>query len=550
MSTNLESKMTLEKTENVNVERERSWFSRRKILITMTVLLLVSLYFCLVPSRLVVSPETTLTTLLKPNGKPDYVGTFRQEHNGQLTNPDDNGLRMVIEKFGPYVLEMSPLMRNSVWEDLPKDTTGMGNWYREKWIPLCDAMSIDPAKKPVEYKPISVKIDETKKEEYVKRTFLTSLMTKSWRAEDYPDIAEFVRENEGALAVYAAAAKKPQWICYRYETNNITETLLPDVQSTRSACRDFAIRANERISRNDIAGAFDDALSIIRIGRHLTKGESLVERLAGFSGELIGIDVIQSILTYGNPNAEQIHQFIKELDNLPKADHSLDKIIRFEKMAVLELLFNLRNEFRDNKDDWQNMINSDSRAQMLTWLSILPIDYNIASKRIQSCYINMEKANKETDYRKRKQICASLDHAVEKAGGAITKPQEVLFRLPLIQLRSTLVADYISLLMFPSFGAFANAEARLETLKDLLRISFALELYQRENGQYPDKLEVLAPKYISAIPNDIFTSNELTYKKNDNGYILYSFGQNEIDDNGAAEQYKDITVERKKDSSK
>ncbi|MDR1925440.1 MAG: hypothetical protein LBQ66_13800, partial [Planctomycetaceae bacterium] len=60
----------------------------------------------------------------------------------------------------------------------------------------------------------------------------------------------------------------------------------------------------------------------------------------------------------------------------------------------------------------------------------------------------------------------------------------------------------------------------------------------------PDKLESIAPKYIDVIPEDPFTSKELTYKKIDNGYILYSFGKNKIDDGG--DDSKDITVERKR----
>ncbi|MDR1925484.1 MAG: hypothetical protein LBQ66_14020 [Planctomycetaceae bacterium] len=553
MSTNLESKVTLEKTDNVNVERKRSWFSRRKILITLFVILAVLSYFCLVPSRLVLSPETTLITLLKPDGTPDYVGAFLLEHNGQLTNPDSNGLRMVIEKFGPYILEQSALMRDCVWEDLPKDESWHGKFYREKWIPLCNAMSIDPAKKPVEYKPISAKIVETKKEEYKKSGFHSSLTTKSWRAEDYPDIAEFVRENEGAMAVYAAAAKKPQWICYRYEPNILIGILLPDVHVTRAVYSDFAIRANERISRNDIAGAFDDALTILRIGRHITNNSrTFVETFVGIVADKMGIDVIQSILTYGKPSAEQIHQFIKELDNLPKTDQSLDKIIRLQKMFELELLFKLRDELVGNKD---NLYDNDDvppnpQIRLLRWLSILPIDYNVASKRIHVYYAILEEMSKETDVKKRRQIGLRYDPEVMKLGDTIKKTQDTLLRLLPIRYRSELVADHINCFMLPAVGSFANAEAKTETLKDQLRVSFALELYQRENGQYPDNLEALVPKYISVIPDDIFASQKLTYKKNDNGYILYSLGLNEIDDNGDAQQFKDLVVERKIDVNK
>jgi hypothetical protein len=516
----------------------------------LSVFLAVSLYFCLVPSCLILSPETTLITQLDAEGKPDYAGTFRQENNKKLINPEDNGLRMVIEKFGPYVLEQTRLMQDSVWEDLPEDTTEKGKWYREKWMPLCKAMSIDHTKKPTEYKSIESKINATKKEEYQKTGFLSSLLNKSWRADDYPDIAKFVSEADEALSVYAVAVKKPQWVCYRPVDKGLMAVLLTDVHASRSLCADFAIRANERISRNDIVGAFDDVLSIFRIARHLTNDDSMiVARFTGFAIEATGVNAAQSILTYGKPNAEQIRQFMNEFNKIPKYNKSIDNITRFEKMMLLEILFSIKRfaALYDDDDDWGSTRFSDSYLAALVFRSLpaLPIDYNIAAKRLLSNLESLDKVNKESDFDKRMQIDKQMDLDFFKLEESLKKPLLVLPRVPLIRQRSALLADYLTCLLAPALGSFYTAEARMETQEDMLRVSFALELYQRENGQYPDKLEAIVPKYIDVIPQDKFAAKELTYKKNDNGYILYSFGRNKIDDNGDAKQQKDIVIERK-----
>ncbi|MDR1925438.1 MAG: hypothetical protein LBQ66_13790 [Planctomycetaceae bacterium] len=535
MSTNLEAKVT----------RNRSWFAKRRVwcvLLVLFVLFLVFLYFGLLPSRLIISPETTLITKLKPDGKPDYVGTFMLEHNGQLTNPDDNGLRMVVEKFGPYVLARSSVMKGCTWEDLPADSTDAGKWYRKEWIPLCNAMSIDPTKKPIEYKPIRAKLRETEKAKYKEDTFQTELTTNPWRAEDYPDIVKFVEEAEEALAVYSIAAKKTQWVCYRSVDNSLIGILSPDVQSVRDVCNDFAIRANERISRNDISGAFDDAVSMMRIGRHLENASNAVERLIGFSVEELGINVIQSILTHCNPNAEQIRQFISELEKLKKYNKSLDNIIKLDKMMFLEILFACH---RMKGDNFSYIANDEFSALMWRLSVILPVDYNVASKRLQAHFIPLEKVNKEHNQRKRIDIIHQAEVDLSKLAHRLRQPQEAFVRMPAIWHRSTLLADYVCAWLMPAYRSFFYVETRLEVRRDLLRVSLALELYQRENGHYPDKLESIAPKYIDAIPEDQFTSKELTYKKIDNGYILYSFGQNKIDDGG--DNTKDITVERTRD---
>ncbi|MDR1923051.1 MAG: hypothetical protein LBQ66_01655, partial [Planctomycetaceae bacterium] len=519
MSTNLEAE----------VVRNRSRFTRRVVwyivLILLSILFLVFLYFCLVPSRLIISPETTLITKLNANGKPDYVGAFLLEHNGQLTNPDDNGLRMVIEKFGPHVLEDATHIENYVWEDLPKDKTYKGAWYRKEWIPFCNAMSIDPTKKPVEYKSIREKLEEIENSKYNNHRYLAQLTDEPWRAEDHPEAAKFVEESAEALAVYAAAAKKPQWICYRKQSDSLANIHLIDLAFTHGACRDFLIRANERISRNDIAGAFDDAVSILRIGRHVQKGSVTIERSSGIRDEMYGINVIQSILTHCNPNAEQIRQFINELEKLPKPIHIPDKTMLFEEMMILDSLFNTRN------NDLYNSLVFNSRSPYETsifyLLTKLPIDYNIATKRIRTNFKQFEELSKENDTKKRMQFYFKFDDDIKHLHEIILNPSEELIRVPLITNRSILLADCMFYYCFAAhFRYELFNEARMEVQRDLLRVSLALELYQRENGHYPDKLESIAPKYIDAIPEDPFTSKELTYKKIDNGYILYSFGQN------------------------
>ncbi|MDR1925439.1 MAG: hypothetical protein LBQ66_13795 [Planctomycetaceae bacterium] len=541
MSTNLEAEVT----------RNRSWFARRRVwyvLLVLFVLFLLFLYFCLLPSRLIISPETTLITKLDNNGKLDYEGTFKREHNRQLTliNPDDNGSRMVMAKFGPRVIERSYWLKSCTWEDLPKDRTYMGEWYRTRWIPFCNAMSIDPTKKPVEYRPIWLKLSEAEGAKNKKYPYQSELSRKPWRAEDYPEVAKFVAEAEDALAVYSAAAQKPQWVCYWEASGGTAYAFLSDDTYTSWACQDFVIRAHERISRNDVAGAFDDAVSILRIARHVQNSSTLMERSFGINNEMSGIDVIQSILTYCNPSTEQIRQFMSELEKIPKPVNISDKILLWEEMRLLDVLFNSNNDnFSLSFASYPLYLKS-----LFVLLTTLPVDYNIASKRIQANFKRFEELSKENDIKKRTQFYYKFDADIKHLETIIYSPAELLIRETLIAHRSTLLADCMFYFHFADQFRFdLFDEARMDMQRDLLRVSFALELYQRENGHYPDKLELIAPKYIDVIPEDPFTSKELTYKKIDNGYILYSFGQNKIDDGGDnSKSYdpKDIVVERKR----
>ncbi len=52
-------------------------------------------------------------------------------------------------------------------------------------------------------------------------------------------------------------------------------------------------------------------------------------------------------------------------------------------------------------------------------------------------------------------------------------------------------------------------------------------------GQLPESLDVLVPTYSEAIPSDPFTKNNLLYKHDEEGYIVYSAFINRKDDNGS-----------------
>jgi hypothetical protein len=64
------------------------------------------------------------------------------------------------------------------------------------------------------------------------------------------------------------------------------------------------------------------------------------------------------------------------------------------------------------------------------------------------------------------------------------------------------------------------------------RVGLGLKLFKQKNGAYPDTLDKLAPEFLDTIPLDPFTGKTLIYRKADAGFILYSLGPNQQDDNG------------------
>jgi len=71
-----------------------------------------------------------------------------------------------------------------------------------------------------------------------------------------------------------------------------------------------------------------------------------------------------------------------------------------------------------------------------------------------------------------------------------------------------------------------------QALLAVSRTALACQLYKLKTGHYPDELTDLAPDYLNPVPMDPFTGKPLAYQKVGMGFIIYSLGPDQKDDNG------------------
>jgi hypothetical protein len=93
--------------------------------------------------------------------------------------------------------------------------------------------------------------------------------------------------------------------------------------------------------------------------------------------------------------------------------------------------------------------------------------------------------------------------------------------------------DMLSKLLLPALSRFAEKCALGQSCADLARVACALERFLLANGQFPEALEGLPPKFIGKLPHDVINGQPLKYRRTDDGrFVLYSVGSNETDDGG------------------
>jgi len=91
----------------------------------------------------------------------------------------------------------------------------------------------------------------------------------------------------------------------------------------------------------------------------------------------------------------------------------------------------------------------------------------------------------------------------------------------------------LAAMLLPALSNLPLKAAMAQTTADQAALACALERFRFANGQFPEKLDALAARFVPQVPNDIVTGESLKYRRTDEGgFLLYSVGWNEKDDGG------------------
>ncbi len=551
---------TTENTETTDKPR-RPWYRQRRFYVPVIVLLLG--YFCLVPSCPRVTPETAggNNVPIGPDGLPDYFGLYEKTYIDKLSPPEDNGQRLMLAACGPSILEQNGIVENFSWAEISskeknthQDIQYAKDWFETYWKPLCEHMNIDPYEEPeylysqdfFGYMAKLQKEERQKTEEAdenppesdgheVHQQLWDQLVAAPWKAEDHPEVAAWLEYRSPVLDLFSVAVRKPNFACWRRrpEGSTVFAILLPDVQSNRAFARDLRIRITERLGRGDTDGALYDLMSMMYLGRKHYMGDPIwVTHLVGIAVVGQGYESAKTILKQGDPTAEQLERFAKELTTLPKRNVinlSIEPFCVYDVLRCMRLDPKLVHE-----------VGFDVYTPLIFQMaSVLPFDWNIATSHVTEFYREVDRQMGDDSWkvnpRKMKEY-ANLRESLIREKSFENNVLKSVLSLPLIRTRSRLLADQIIHLFNSAYEAAQIPTNRANTNFMLLEIAVALERYKMSEGNYPQELKELVPKYLEEIPLEPSTGKKtFVYKpeKQENApFLLYAFGENGKDDGG------------------
>jgi len=316
-------------------------------------------------------------------------------------------------------------------------------------------------------------------------------------------LEQMIAKNEKALELIRAMAGKSCFL-YRDPASLLTEAKLPDAVKMIQATSLLGFDALFRAQGGDVPGAIDR----IRRGLIFTpqvaqEGFLITHLIAGADTRILGY-FLSGICNGQKIDDETLLRLIAELDPMPWRER-LARAWRGERVYLIEAgMWATRAERKElaalvgvplpliNAFGWlvRPFIKADIRKT-------LPVYQEIEAQALRPFY-------ETRDYLK-----------------AYAQKTEKLSWY-----------SFVSKQVLGNVGAAFLKEAMLEATFLVSRIGFACRLYKSRTGEYPENVEALVPGILGEIPIDPFTGKPFVYRREGQGFIVYSLGSNEKDDGG------------------
>ena len=365
---------------------------------------------------------------------------------------------------------------------------------------------------------------------------------RPWTAKEFPIVAEWLALNEKPLALIEQASRRPN--CYSpfvagdAEPPILGGLLLPHLELLGSAAEALVTRAMLQTKQGNIDTAWRDLRDCHRLARLAAKGSTFVDALVGFAIDGMAVSGDIAFAHYSHLPAQRVEQMRAELVALPPVTDIVEKLDVGERFMCLDAIASIA---RNGPSVMAKIASGGEKAKSSTLPDDLVdayVNWNIPLQTANQWYDRLVTAGRIADRQKRRNAFVSIDNDLEKLAADVknirswawdffTKktPQEVV---------SPRVGSYIVTLFLPALGAGLSAQDRVDLCSQMDQTAFALAAYRADHGSYPEKLDLLVPKYLEKVPIDTFSPGAapIRYRRGADAYLIWSVHLNGVDDDG------------------
>jgi hypothetical protein len=265
----------------------------------------------------------------------------------------------------------------------------------------------------------------------------------------------------------------------------------------------------------------------------VAQGQTLVEQLVGMAISGNACEGTVTLLHNEQLSPAQARQIMADLEDIEYFSGIGDSIDHMERASFLNAVVLLA----------QGKMDEESLKSVgfgnLAYSKYLAIDWNVALEKGNAYYDGYAAAARLPTRAARKLALAQLENELNRISTGFAETDSIVAAVLSRSARSDTAATVMISLLLPALNATIEAQDRQNTTLDLTRLAAALAVCRAEHGAYPRKLDDLVPTVLKKLPVDLYNSKPFIYQRKDDGYLLYSAGENGADD-GASNAQRNV----------
>jgi len=490
--------------------------------------------------RITISKETTrILGPLNADGTVNYLAALDARLRKGVTR-ENNALIPLLRAVGPTLIDekvRAGVLKRLGMESLPE----RGEYYIDLWDYAGSHESQEEA-------------DEA----------LDRAMDAPWKEKDIPLIAGWLKANDKALALAVEATKRPRYYVPAvgvHDPPRMFDMLLGvRASGVRDIGRALGARANKEAAEGNGDAARRDLVAIHHLAHLLTRCDRFIDVVVGMGFEKQACRADRAAAS--GLTAEQAKALLADLRALPPFPGLRGTIDNGERYFALDCVMmfassSLKGEqaLLDTIDSIERPGDAATRRESPAGPAAIQeaIDWDEILRTMNHWYDRMVYALGKRTYAEKCEALAALSKELDALcpGARKNGSTQSLFRSLLdltpekrekLRRRKCRAIGNLSVGSLVRYLSKANyLHQRMMQDRDLTYICLALAAYKAERGSFPTELTGLAPKYLQAVPKDLFTGKPLIYRLRGDGYVLYSAGRNMTDDGGRKDS-DDIVV--------
>lgn len=339
--------------------------------------------------------------------------------------------------------------------------------------------------------------------------------------EDFACLSRELARARMALTTASKLADMPRGRHRIFYAPNPLATLLPHAQECRNLVTMLVYEAMRCNQKGDSKKALNSCRAALNAGRSIGDEPIFISQLVRTACVLLACQAIERTLAQGEPPSEDmgaLQKLLEDEDAFPglfiatrgerAAMHQVFAAVERGDVSLKDLEGGTGMRSGEDMGDWlQNTALSfwrmDTRADNALFLSLM-------TRRLKEAQRPMHEHSE-------------LDKQFEQDVRALPKNA------------------YITRVLLPAMSKISESFRRKHALLRCTIVALAAERYRRDKQVWADKSDQFCPQYFSTVPLDPFDGKPLRYRRLKDGVVIYSVGQDGVDNGGKIDRERSGT---------